>query len=159
MYYFFSNIWKDTTFLYQGVTNSVNATICNTQWWFAQNMVSTNHWLRSGIETYTFLWQLTLVSTNHALSNSGLMKNTVPFEILDKVVNIPSTVSSAVLFDSLVFKNYFWSDLLLGFCASFLLHLVLVNIFWLEMFSGHICIPIFSVHSLGQQVYPSHYVV
>ena len=56
MYYFFSNIWKDTTFLYQGVINSVNATICNTHWRFAENMVSTNHWLRSGIETYTFLW-------------------------------------------------------------------------------------------------------
>ena len=33
-------------------------------------MVSANHWLRS-IETYTFLWELPLVSANHALSNSS----------------------------------------------------------------------------------------
>ena len=31
--------------------------------------LATNHWLRS-IESYSFLWQLTLVSVNHALSNS-----------------------------------------------------------------------------------------
>ena len=31
----------------------------------AQSMVSASHWLR-GIETYTILWYLTLVSANHA---------------------------------------------------------------------------------------------
>ena len=35
-----------------------------------RSMVIANHWLR-GIETCTFLWQLTLVSVNHASSNSG----------------------------------------------------------------------------------------
>ena len=36
----------------------------------ARSMVSAIDWLRS-IETYTFLWSLTQVSGNHALSNSG----------------------------------------------------------------------------------------
>ena len=42
------------------------------RWTVARSMVSNNHWLR-GIETYTFLWQLILLSTNQALSNSGEM--------------------------------------------------------------------------------------
>lgn len=33
-------------------------------------MVRAYHWLKN-IETYTFLWQLTLTSANHASSNSG----------------------------------------------------------------------------------------
>ena len=38
----------------------------------AQSMVSASHWLK-GIETYTVLWQLTLVSANHASRNSSLI--------------------------------------------------------------------------------------
>ena len=38
----------------------------------AQSLVSTNHWLR-GIKMYRFPWYLTLVSTNHASSNPGLL--------------------------------------------------------------------------------------
>ena len=36
----------------------------------AQRLVSANRWLR-GIKTYRFPWYLTLVSANHASSNSG----------------------------------------------------------------------------------------
>ena len=37
----------------------------------ARSLVSANRWLRS-IKMYRFPWYLTLVSTNHALSNPGL---------------------------------------------------------------------------------------
>ena len=37
-----------------------------------QSLVSVNRWLR-GIKTYRFPWYLTLVSTNHASSNPGLV--------------------------------------------------------------------------------------
>lgn len=40
----------------------------------AGSMVSANHWLK-GMETYTFLWQLTLVSVNQASGNSGQLAN------------------------------------------------------------------------------------
>ena len=38
----------------------------------ARSLVSTNRWLR-GIKMYRFPWYLTLVSTNHASSNPGLV--------------------------------------------------------------------------------------
>ena len=39
----------------------------------ARSLVSANLWLR-GIKMYRFPWYLTLVSTNHASSNPGLIK-------------------------------------------------------------------------------------
>ena len=41
---------------------------------FARRVVSANHWSK-GIETHRFLWLLTLVSPNHASSNSGQFAN------------------------------------------------------------------------------------
>ena len=38
----------------------------------ARSLVSANRWLR-GIKMYRFPWYLTLVSTNHASSNPGLI--------------------------------------------------------------------------------------
>ena len=38
----------------------------------AESLVSANRWLR-GIKMYRFPWYLTLVSTNHASSNPGLV--------------------------------------------------------------------------------------
>ena len=38
----------------------------------ARSLVNANRWLR-GIKMYRFPWYLTLVSTNHASSNPGLM--------------------------------------------------------------------------------------
>ena len=40
----------------------------------ARSLVSANRWLR-GIKLYRFPWYLTLVSTNHASSNPGQIKN------------------------------------------------------------------------------------
>ena len=40
----------------------------------ARSLVSANRWLR-GIKMYRFPWYLTLVSTNHASSNPGLIIN------------------------------------------------------------------------------------
>ena len=39
----------------------------------ARSLVSANRWLR-GIKMYRFPWYLTLVSTNHASSNPGLVR-------------------------------------------------------------------------------------
>ena len=38
----------------------------------AQSLVSADRWLR-GIKMYRFPWYLTLVSTNHASSNPGMV--------------------------------------------------------------------------------------
>ena len=40
----------------------------------ARSLVSANRWLR-GIKIYRFPWYLTLVKTNHASSNPGLLYN------------------------------------------------------------------------------------
>ena len=45
----------------------------------ARNMVGANHLFRS-IETYTFLWSLTLVSANHASRNSSQICNLCLFK-------------------------------------------------------------------------------
>ena len=42
----------------------------------ARSLVSANRWLR-GIKMYRFPWYLTLVSTNHALSNLGQNYNKI----------------------------------------------------------------------------------
>ena len=39
-------------------------------------LVSANHWSR-GIETYTFLWYLTMVGANHASSDLGVVAQVV----------------------------------------------------------------------------------
>ena len=44
--------------------------LCGVQGPVARSLVSANRWLR-GIKMYRFPWYLTLVSTNHALSNPG----------------------------------------------------------------------------------------
>ena len=42
----------------------------------ACSLVSANRWLR-GIKMYRFPWYLTLVSTNHASSNPGLLDSDI----------------------------------------------------------------------------------
>ena len=39
----------------------------------ARTLVSANRWFKRGIKMYRFPWYLTLVSTNHASSNPGLL--------------------------------------------------------------------------------------
>ena len=55
----------------------------------ARSLVSTNRWLR-GIKMYRFPWYLTLVSTNHASSNPGLL-NLYP---LDNAIDFRNTYLS-----------------------------------------------------------------
>ena len=50
------------------------ASVINLQGPVARSLVSANRWLR-GIKMYRFPWYLTLVSTNHASSNPGLVCN------------------------------------------------------------------------------------
>ena len=52
----------------------------------ARSLVSANRWLR-GIKMYRFPWYLTLVSTNHALSNPGQTENSANKRYITKSLN------------------------------------------------------------------------
>ena len=63
----------------------------------ARSLVSANRWLRS-IKMYRFPWYLTLVSTNHALSNPGMKQN----ELIPRVLGIPRNSN---LFQDIQIRN------------------------------------------------------
>ena len=46
----------------------------------ARSLISAKHWLR-GIESYKFLWQVTLVSANHASSILGQVLALLPINM------------------------------------------------------------------------------
>ena len=76
----------------------------------ARSLVSANRWLR-GIKMYRFPWYLTLVSTNHASSNPGLVQtkpmgeNTITHIMKVSVAGFSLKESEKRVYGSLCKKN------------------------------------------------------
>ena len=74
----------------------------------ARSLVSANCWLR-GIKMYRFPWYLTLVSTNHASSNPGLVCRAVLDWLGASGLQVQRSNRSAKLPHPSLFQNYTWS--------------------------------------------------
>ena len=102
----------------------------------ARSLVSANRWLR-GIKMYRFPWYLTLVSTNHASSNPGLvaLKGKLGFEALWDfswiIFLINPTVHCALIFPPMACagKNLVARR---EICANFKFNLQNFDGLWLE---------------------------